>query len=208
MENTTLTTETVDDLHMLNEDCLNALIIIFWPISSLSFYIQNYFSSFTSHTGGFGVEAGGSDILAFCQQAVWQTASLERKWKAPRRHAFAPLCSFLRVGQRTIWAGLLEWEVFSCQMLNRLCSLHLAQEHRDIHAHKTHTYAASILADIIPLSESLAENQRWLMSGVWLCWRPKVSDCDLGTKNALPKVKHQIIPSGRHGVGFKMPSIT
>lgn len=59
----------------------------------------------------------------------------------------------------------LEWEVFSCQMLNRLCSLHLAQEHGDIYACEAHTHThsehrVSILADIIPLSESLAGNQR------------------------------------------------
>lgn len=45
-----------------------------------SFFIQTDFGPFNSQTGGFGVEAGGSDFLAFCQQAMWRTASLERKW--------------------------------------------------------------------------------------------------------------------------------
>ncbi len=116
------------------------------------FCIQNDFCSFNSRTGGFGVWAGGCDILAFCQQAMWRTASLERKWTPPGDTPMSPPftvpLSFQGLGDRTIWAGLLEWEVFNCQMLNRLCSLHLAQYVRvrqRIHTHThTHTYTLSI----------------------------------------------------------------
>lgn len=75
-------------------------------------------------------------------------------------------------------------------MLNRLCSLHLSQAHSResrMHAQWAHTQRR-----ISPQCESLAENQRWLMSGVWLCSSSEVCDCHLGTKESLPKVKRTI----------------
>lgn len=54
----------------------------------------------------------------------------------------------------------------------------------------------SLLSDITPGSESLAENQRRLMSAAWLSLRSEVCDCDPGTKESLAEVKHVIQLSG------------
>lgn len=144
------------------------------PVSFILFNIQNDFSSLSSWTGGFGVQAGGRDILAFCQQAVWRTASLERKWAPPPlplppsgTRLCPPPLSFLGLGERTIWAGLLEWEVFNCQMLNRLCSLHLSQETRtwesDVRAMNAHTQQQT-LPQYVNLWQKIKDDW-WVESG-------------------------------------------
>lgn len=152
--------------------------------------------------GCFEEGAGGGVILAFCQQDVWRTASLERKWSP--LHSNTRLCPppsslaswDLERGQSD---QVLEWEVFNCQMLNRLCSLHLAQDQGQSNAH-TNTCINTIRGEITRLSESVAENQRWWMSGVWLYWRTEVCDCDPRTKEYLQKVK---LMKGKQGQDFR-----